>query len=412
MFDLKKTMTTSTLGVLGVALLVLAGCGRGPDPSSASRSSAQNGDYNPFTAPATDVLVEVNGQPITCGEFQARVNLERGAYRLKRAKSRKKPEELARELDVYIGRRAGHFLPVLVNQLLVRRTFESVGLKFDEKEIAAEMARNCSTFGLKKGDEENLAKALGTDRAYLRDQLLDPLRQRKLRLHYDPACTNLTEREIDEGLARQTKHYARAVASNAVTYVTCSNVLAQIRGGMDFAAAGRKYGMVEVESAAEGETFDPEDFDEIDNPTVRRSMQALKKWAFSAPLGSVTGPVEMEDGLSIVKLLERQGALAKAAKPKGEDESEAELEAEVRLARITFVMLEPEPEPRTREYVRQALLKWKENRAQKAMIAKVQDGMNLVYPHGTNFVFRAASAPVQTAPKTQAKPKTGRPKKK
>lgn len=396
-------MRLTTVSILCLLGALLGGCGK--DESASPAAAAQPGApaapstvnvgpaaaFNPLTADPAQVVVVVNGEKITCGDYQARLDLEKAVYRNRRAKATKQPKAFEKEIEGFGLKRAPHVLPILVNQVLVKKTLAAEKLVLTPEESEAEMLKQRRAFNIKKGGDAALAKALGVEVDYLKDQLLDPARHKKLRDFYDPAALKVSEQEVDEGLARQTAYYERAIASNAVTYVTCSNVLAEVRGGLGFAAAAKKYPMVDPELATEGEELDPEDFDEGDDPKIKAAMFQLRKWAFTEPIGSVTGPVEMPDGLAIVKLLGRRGALAAPTKGKDEDETDAELEAEVQLARLVFPMVEPEPEPRTREFVRQSLLKWKADKAQKAMCERIQSGMKLDYPNGTNFVFKAAN---------------------
>lgn len=350
---------------------------------------ACSGDFfNPITAAKDEVLVTVGGMPITCGEWQARLDLEKNIFRYRRRKSRKTREAFERELLGFAQTRVAQIMPTLINQILIKAAMKAEGITLDEGVVSNVLVQSCSSFGVRKGGSEALARALSVDAAYLKDQLLDPVRVKVMREHFDPSSRTVSEKEIDEGLERQTRYYERAIASNAVTYVTCSNVLNKVLGGkMDFKVAAHRYS-ADPDSADEGEEFDLEDF-ETDVKALKPHMAKLKKWAFTAPIGSVSGPWEMEDGLSIVKILSREGGTLNRSVVSLEDE------AEVTLARITFEMVEPEPEPRTREFVRESLLKWKADQAQKAMFKKLHDEMKLVYPHGKKIVYKFADQSVK-----------------
>lgn len=274
-------------------------------------------------------------------------------------------------------------IPELVNNVLVDQAIRNYGLSISNEAEKAVLQSAVLSFGMKKGGEVEIAKKIGyKDAAYVKEQLLLPLRYEILREKLVPSSKTVTEKEIDEGLERQTRYYDRAITSNIVTYATCSNVLAQIKSGkIDFVEAGQKYAQVNPESVVEGEDFDDEDF-VPENDEYKKSLADLKKWVYEAEIGEVSGPWEMEDGLSIVKLLTRSGGGTG-----GDDEPD-----EVKLARITFVMLEPEPEPRTREFVRESLLKWKAGKAQEEMFKKLHSDMKLEYPLGTNFIFTVSNA--------------------
>ena len=377
-------MRILTFPLFLVLVAALTGCG---ERSSADLAAVDAG-FNPLVAAKDEVLVTVNGTPITCGEFQARLELEKNIFKYRRRKSTKSREALEKELLGFAQSRVAQVMPTLINQILTKAAMKTEGLAFDGQVVSNVLSKACAAFGVKKGGDAALAKALAVDTAFLRDQLLDPERVRLLREHFEPSSLTVSEKEIDEGLGRQTHYYERAIASNAVTYVTCSNVLNRVlKGEMDFKAAAQRYA-ADPDAAEEGEEFDLEDF-ETDVAALKPHLEKLKAWAFSAPVGSVSGPWEMEDGLSIVKILAREGGTLNRSVVSLEDE------AEVTLARITFEMLEPEPEPRTREFVRESLLKWKADQAQKAMFKKLHDEMKLVYPHGKKIVYKFAEQSVK-----------------
>lgn len=369
-----------------VLLAVFAGgCGR--NDVGEKVGNGQGDVVDPCHRRDSDVLVVVNGAPVRCGDFKRRLDLERAIvkYRvLQKSNGKAREEDVSKYLDDYSKDRMPRLVSELVNNLLLSQTMSKHGLVISN-EVAEKTIRNASrAFGVKKDGEKGVSARIGfSDAAYIRDQLLYPLRYKILREYMYPDCRTVTEKEVDEGLERQNRYYARAIASNTVTYATCSNVLAQIKAGtIDFLSAAKKYSQVgSAEDAEEGEEFDGEDFAPEDEE-YKKHLAKLKKWAYSAKIGSVSGPWEMEDGLSIVKLLARSEGGAGV-----EDEPE-----EVKLARITFIMLEPEPEPRTREFVRESLLKWKANRAQKQMFEKLHAETKLEYPLGTNFQFTVSNA--------------------
>lgn len=376
--------------LLSVCLFLLGGCGR-DEAENGIENDVENNvavGVNPCLGKDSDVLVVVNGQPVTSGDFKRRLDLERAIVRYRVVQMIKNPEQkgsVSKYVDDYSKDRMPRIIPELVNNLLVNQAMRKYGISISNEAEKAVLQSASLSFGVKKGGETEVAKKIGyKDAAYIKQQFLLPLRYDALREKMQPESMVVTEKEIDEGLERQNKYYERAIASNTVTYATCSNVLAQIKSGkVDFADAGQKYAQVNPESVVEGEEFDNDDF-APENDAYKKPLADLKKWAYEAEIGDVSGPWEMEDGLSIVKLLARTGRGASA-------EEESDEPDEVKLARITFVMLEPEPEPRTREFVKESLLKWKAGKAQEAMFKKLHAEMKLEYPLGTNFSFSVSS---------------------
>ena len=355
-FVLKRNLRSLWAWATCLALFVL-GCGR-------EDAVLKDGCVSPFEAPRDTVLMRVNGREITVGDYLNRFELETAIYRFKhKARQDERAECRFREA------RAGQILPQLVNLSLVKEYLQKnkVAAGTNEEALVRQFVRGLD----KKADFDKIARELGTAPAYLREQILFPEWAKNACEHFDPSCRSVSEQEIDEGRARQDRYYERAVASNKWAWACCSNALAAVRGGMDFKLAGRKFATGDKDEAEAWDAFEPDD---IENAQ-------LKAWAFSAPVGAVGGPFDIEDGLCLVKILSRKdGTMADSVVSEGV--------AEVRLARINFNMVVEEPEPRTRDFVRGALLKWKAERAQKNLFEKLHREMRVEYPHGTNFTFK------------------------
>lgn len=373
-------MTIRIIQITFLALSVLvAGCGK---DASTPVKAGTDGKLDPLTRGDSEVLVVVNGKSITCGDFKKRLAIEKAFYGLRFQRRGEQGAVLEKRLAPFAEARKRTMIPRLVNNMLVQDELAKAKLTLPEDQVKSTLKAACSGAGIKKVDLAALVEKLGVaDADYLRRELLQEVGHKVLREHLFPESLTVSEKEIDEGLERQNKYYARAVASNAVTYVTCSNALAKINAGMGFAEAFRTFNAVDGDNSPEGEVFDLEDF-ETDVEALKPHMKRLKDWSLSAKIGSVSGPWEMEDGLAIVKIAAREDGAKDRSVVSLEDE------AEVTLARIVFEMIEPEPEPRTREFVKASLLKWKADQAQRKMFEKLHAEMKLEYPLGTNFTFK------------------------
>lgn len=373
-------MTIRIIQIAFLALSVLvAGCGK---DASTPVKAGTDGKLDPLTRGDSEVLVVVNGKSITCGDFKKRLAVEKAFYGLRFRRRGEQGAVLEKRLAPFAEARKRTMIPRLVNNVLVQDELAKAKLTLPEDQVKSTLKAACSGAGIKKVDLAALVEKLGVaDVDYLQRELLQEVGHKVLREHLFPESLTVSEKEIDEGLERQNKYYARAVASNAVTYVTCSNALAKINAGMDFGEAFRTFNAVDGDNSPEGEVFDLEDF-ETDVELLKPHMKRLKDWALSAKIGSVSGPWEMEDGLAIVKIAAREDGAKDRSVVSLEDE------AEVTLARIVFEMIEPEPEPRTREFVKGSLLKWKADQAQRKMFEKLHAEMKLEYPLGTNFTFK------------------------
>lgn len=356
-------------GFCVLIVCIVGGCEKThPTESSSAKAPKVEVPVNVFTAPDETVLVRVNGFAITAKDFRDRYNLEEAIYRSK--KTNATIEQLERGVSQFMGNRKLKILALLVNQQLITQYLAKESQKISEAEAQSEIKSALKKLA-HKGTLEAYAGKLKVEAAYLKEQLLVPTEEKKAYERFGGGAIAITESDIDAGIARQDRYYERAVASNAVTYVTCSNLYNRIiKEKLDFIEAGRKYGQY---SPDEAEYWARMEASEIENPKMR-------KWAFTAPIGSIGGPYDLEDGLSIVKIIDRtEGTLEESTVSLGV--------SEVTLARITFYMLEPEPEPRTRAFVRTALYNREKNRRLKKLFEKLHSEMKLDYPYGNNFIF-------------------------
>lgn len=356
-------------GIL-LALLggVLIGCDGSKEPSVASSRSV-------FDVPAEMVLVQVGDRPITAGDFCRRVAFETSVYRYCLETAGKVSlKDFQKKLEKFENRRIQAVLPALVREALIDsylvRACGGCSVEGEEESIRGTVAGIGETARNPKLTLADILRVSGCDEAYVRNAFLAGRRERKALKNVDPGYDQVSEDEIQAGFARLDAYTAMAVASNRVTWATASNVLAQVKGGLDFAAAGEKYGEMANEAKEWGEFTR----DEIEN-------KGLRAWAFSAKVGEIGGPFDIEDGLSIVKVVSHTVG--------SEKESMVSLQAEeVLLARINFPMVEEHPEPRERNFCRNAILRRKHADASKKLLEKLYDETKLSYPNGDTIELR------------------------
>lgn len=377
--------------ILSFVLAAFCGCKRADSADAAGEdhpsdqkggtvvveSSGERGDYKDSSSTnevrvsslkADDVLVAVNGRPVTVADWRRRLDFEKALFTLRHKD--KSAARLEADLKSFLSMRGQQILNQLVAQYLVADYLAENKVSFAESDREAERERQVKAMHLKISYEK-LASDLGPDIGYADAQFLYPFYVKLAREHFDPACKAVSDQEIDAGLERMESYYQMATASNAVTYAACSNLIARLQGERtDFAVQARLAGVQDLEEAGYWDSFEPS---EIEDPE-------LKQWAFKAPVGSVGGPFLLEDGLSIVKILEREEGTEEASLASGGV-------AAVELARMTFDYIEPEPEPRTREHVREALLQWKAGQVQKRMFEDFQERSPLVFPNGRDLDF-------------------------
>ena len=357
--------------ILVLATGALAGCGK---------EAASTGAVAVFTAPAETVIARVGETPITVGDYRRRLAFETSVYRLTLMNSKHAPKDPEKRLETFERSRLRNVLPNLVHIALLDRYLDSScggrTVRNEGKVIAQAVKRLGAKVGRKGGTLEEIAGAIGVEPDYLKGQLLLPAREAKARLCFDPAHTNVTEKEIDEGLARLDDYTARAVASNKTIRATCAKALDAVRKkGANFAAVGSSYGSEVAGEASEWGWFNRDDFG-----MMAKNCPAFMRWAFTAKVGDIGGPFDLDDGLSIVKLVGHQ-------KGSQADSMASKQVEEVQLVRICFPMIDEHPEPRTREHCRSVLLEWKSRNAQNRLFTKLFDETKIDYPGGVKLNF-------------------------
>lgn len=360
----------SLITILAIGALV--GCGK---------EAAPDGGIAVFTAPAETVIARVGEREITVGDYRKRFALETAIYRLTMMNSKHKPKDAEKRLAGFERSRLRMILPQLVHvALLDNYLASSCGgpTVEDEEAIVTQSVRRLGgKIGKKGAALAEVAAQVGVEPDYLRKQFLIQPQETKARLCFDPASTNVTEKEIDEGLQRMDAYTARAVASNKVTRATCVRTLVEVSAaGADFAEVAKTCGAENPQEAVEWGWFNREDFD-----MMAKSCPAFKRWAFTAKVGEIGGPFDIDDGLSIVKVIGHQEGSER-------DSMASKQVEEVQLVRINFAMAEEHPEPRTREHCRGALLTWKAQDAQNRLFTKLFNETKIDYPSGTKLNFK------------------------
>ena len=362
---------------LFLAVGLLSGCGREP--------STGKGRIAVFTADPSVVIARVGGKDITVADFRRRLDFETAIHKATMMKAKTPPKNPEKRLEMFADSRVRQILPQLVRCALIDGYLvrECGGREVTDAEavLGKSLNRYSKKLRLKNPKADDLAREFAVDPAYLREQLLIPAREEKARLAFDPASTNVTEKEIDEGLARLDAYTERAIASNRVAWAVCSNALAKVCAGADFEATAKAFGADEFNEAKEWGWFSRDDFDMMAKSSSEFSGADFKAWAFKAKVGDIGGPFDLSDGLSLVKVVGHQdGTAAPSLAANGTEE--------VQLVRMTFPMMVERPEPRTREHCREALLNWKARNALKRLIEKLMKETEIAYPSGEKLDFK------------------------
>lgn len=357
-----------------LAMGLLLGCGEGE-----SRVTTPEGAIAVYEAPAETVVAQFGDTKITVGDLRRRLEFETGIYAYGMRHAKKQVKEPEKTLAVFRSQREQQALPQLVHCALLKTYLSREGLELPAEEAEKAVAKTVRSLARGKGKvptAEAFAGEIGVSPGYFREQVLVDAQEQMALRHFDPDCEKVSDQEIEADFARIDAYVARAVASNRVTWATCSNVLAQVKAGADFTTIGRKFGAEDSNEATEWGWFNRDDFD-----MMAKRCPAFTRWAFSAKVGDIGGPFDVDDGLSIVKVVGRQEGSEKPSLASKQAE-------EVQLVRINFLMAEEHPEPRTRDYCKNAVRMRKKFTAQKKLFEGLFNSVKITYPNGDKLDFR------------------------
>lgn len=176
------------------------------------------------------------------------------------------------------------------------------------------------------------------------------------------------EEEIDERINNVKLYYQRAEATNQLLRVKAQTVYEQLQNGSDFLAVANKMSDAKDNPMGVWGQFTR---GELEN---HRLLDAASK----LPVGSVSKPIEIEEGLVIIKIIERSDGFVTNLLTST---------STVKLGRILFRMMEggegtslPQ-----RDEVRAVLLGEKVVAVQNEWIASLASNALIRYPNGTNL---------------------------
>jgi len=169
-------------------------------------------------------------------------------------------------------------------------------------------------------------------------------------------------------------------ATNRLVMALGTNISLMARSGEDFAELAKRFSEEDEHEGVEWGVFYAH---EIEDPKIRKT-------AFELPVGGVSDPLDTDEGMYIIKVLERAGT--------GDGKPQT-----VRLARIYRRLMrggEDLPLP-SRDEIRRAYLNERISDIQPEMLRPLREAARIEYPNGTNFWPAAKSPRRQTIPHSQ-----------
>lgn len=304
------------------------------------------------------VIARVNGESISVADVRQAYWYNAGYLE---QQARLKPNG-GQALAARLGKLKHELLSRMVNSRLIAQVADRQGVEAD-----AEAVRKLAQQTVKKlGGRDNYAQyALehGLDDQYLLKRAREELRLGLVFEQVSSTAAKVSYADATNFVKKVERYNFDVDASNRVVMARAAKVLAELSCETNFSEAASKY--------SEFNQHEGEDWGAF----VKGELpEALEKWAFSAKIGEVAGPYEVEDGIVIVKLLAREQGVDKPSLA-------AEKVANVSLARICFKALMRE-EPFTIQEAFEFLSATRERQAREAFLKKLNAEAEIEFPMG------------------------------
>lgn len=305
-----------SIAFLSVVLL-LSGCGKeevkAPGLYVDETKSVLMKDLSP-----RDVVVRVNGVDITKKDFLVRRGLNEKIYRL-----RNKIElgTKNRKAKSYIQTMEKSIPDEYIRHELVRQAADEAGITVPEKRLKSEYKKFLNYIGRPKDSMEKVVALIGKDEGrVLVDFMREGIRAELLR---DTLATNgyytVTDEMVSNHLARIVAWNKNADRLNEKARKKADQFREKVLNGGDFKELGKKTAQIHPEYAEEWDSFQLMEFSE--------ENQQLRDWLATANAGDISGPIDLDDGIAIVKVVD------KWKEPQGEGNEPVD---EFQLVRCTF----------------------------------------------------------------------------
>ncbi len=339
-------------------LLCVCGCGREGAGAEAGRVIVGERSKTIEEMAPGDVIVKVNKASLTRAEYDETLDLWAHLYR------RFRPKSTERDAALYRASRARTFVAeYVVKQLLLQEAARQKLRPTPERLADVNNFIDVLAKRDKKTPEDYL-RAMGRMGQLIRQDLTDQALIQTLRNQRFGDQLTITEADVNKSKNLITKYNEMCEATNRLVTARGQELCARLRAGEDFAKlADEATQLKDGPGGAWGEFARGE----IEDANVRSA-------AFSLPVGGISEPIDTEEGLVIIKVLERKGV----------DAAVASDPATVKLARIVLLLGEFKKMP-TDDIIRRELSLARLEKLQNAWTDELSKQARVEYPNGTNF---------------------------
>ncbi len=379
----KTVLFVAFLAVAFVAACRKDGAGESAKVSLPAGVYYGEGTESITNLPPDAVLLRVNGEPFTHRDFDLDQALYANLMGFLRSGEIGGDE---RELQKLKMIRAPKVLNTVLRRELLNQEARRRNVKASEKAVAARRRALEAVLSAKTPVSiDDLVGKLGDDCGrYLLESLQKEAENLELSWLLAAERVMVSEEEVTTGSNRLARANELVAATNAVLGARLEKALARINAGEDFAAVGSELSMFEKGEAKEWGTFAIDDFDATDYPDVPGFLSKMPE------PGTVGGPFQCDDGVSIVKVLDVQKDEDAA---EGLDEEEMAEAMRFKLARISVETFEKHP-ALSRDEIRKILEDDKRQKFEAEFGKALFEAAVIEFPSGTNlFTVAEASGP-------------------
>ena len=317
-----------------------------------------------------DVIVSINEKKITKKDFADFQHLQESLYRIVNFRE----GELDKKAAWFVKANEQRVIPILMRSEFVRQAAKESGITLSPSEFDEAAGVLLPKYGFKTGDFNKVAQKLDKSAS---DQLYniishEVLLKKVLRHYADKKWFAVTPQEITNKFEYVKKFNDTADKMNRRAKEQLLKARAEILNGAIFADVARRYSELHPE---QGKNWQVVELDELSSEGERD----LRKWLATADAGDISGPIDFDDGISIVGVVR-----------KGEGESPEGVEPPVlyTLVRCTMFARQNMVVP-TYDEVVESIRETKENEAIKEVGQQLHDKAVLEFPNGTNFFNQA-----------------------
>lgn len=312
-----------------------------------------------------DVIARVNGVNITKRDFVHRRKLMDRLYRIKKNLPMKGKNKKAAS---HLKYREGSIIEELMKRELMKQGADKAGIQYNSKRASRLFKETVKDLGCPRETKETFKKRIGPELFDLLSLMIKEDARAEVFLQQSTTndLSSVSEERIAAYKAKVDRFDARSKKKNEKSYQRAMKFREKVLNGADFKKLGLKAAQVSPNYVEEWESFQLMELE---------SGDPLRKWLETAKVGELSMPIDLDDGLAIVKLVSKE----KADTPEG-----MEPVYDYNLTRCTFFAYQYAID-QTDDEIRDMLLDESRNEARQRLGEKLVSEAVIEFPNGNQF---------------------------